>query len=83
MSRLNPRAKLLALLVLNALVMRAAIAFWFVRFFEGFGLALYVYRTTWIGQMKVVLRAVHLPRLFVDSPRRVPCDSDGNVRKGT
>ena len=133
-SRLDPRTKLLALLVLNALVMRAsptstllavqllavvalawevggraavrtglgclvcdafslgspllvawlegmgaprsvilvigtcaAIAFWFARFFAGFGLALYVYRTTRIGQMKAALRAVHLPRVFVDA----------------
>ena len=48
-SRLDPRTKLLALLVLNALVMRAAIAFWFARFFAGFGLAFYVYRTMRIG----------------------------------
>lgn len=133
-SRLDPRTKLLALLVLNAFVMRAsptstllavqllavlallcevsgttaartgfgclvcdafslgsplfvawlegmgaprgvvlvigtcsAIAFWFARFFAGFGLALYVYRTTRIGQMKAALRAVHLPRVFVDA----------------
>ena len=133
-SRLDPRTKLLALLVLNALVMRAsptstllavqllavvalawevggraaartglgclvcdalslgspflvawlegmgaprgmvlaigtcaAIAFWFARFFAAFGLALYVYRTTRIGQMKAALRAVHLPRVFVDA----------------
>lgn len=133
-SRLDPRTKLLALLVLNALVLRAsptstllavqllavlallcevsgttaartgfgclvcdafslgsplfvawlegvgsprgvvlvigtcsAIAFWFARFFAGFGLALYVYRTTRIGQMKAALRAVHLPRVFVDA----------------
>ena len=133
-SRLDPRTKLLALLVLNALVMRAsptstllavqllavlallcevsgttaartgfgclvcdafslgsplfvawlegmgsprgvvlvigtcsAIAFWFARFFAGFGLALYVYRTTRIGQMKAALRAIHLPRVFVDA----------------
>lgn len=133
-SRLDPRTKLLALLVLNALVMRAsptstllavqllavvalawevggrvavrtglgclvcdalslgsplfvawlegmgtprgvvlvigtcsAIAFWFARFFAGFGIALYVYRTTRIGQMKAALRAVHLPRVFVDA----------------
>ena len=133
-SKLDPRTKLLALLVLNALVMRAsptstllavqllavvalawevrvttavrtglgfldcdafslgspllvawlegmgsprgvvlvigtcsAIAFWFARFFAGFGLALYVYRTTRIGQMKAALRAVHLPRVFVDA----------------
>ena len=133
-SRLDPRTKLLALLVLNALVMRAsptstllavqllavvalawevggraavrtglgclvcdalslgspllvawlegvgsprsvvlvigtcaAIAFWFARFFAGFGLALYVYRTMRIGQMKAALRAVHLPRVFVDA----------------
>ena len=133
-SRLDPRTKLLALLVLNALVMRAsptstllavqllavlallwevggataartglgclvcdafslgspflvvwlegmgaprsvvlvigtcaAIAFWFARFFAGFGLALYGYRTTRIGQMKAALRAVHLPRVFVDA----------------
>ena len=45
----------------------AAIAFWFARFFAGFGLALYVYRTTRIGQMKAALRAVHLPRAFVDA----------------
>ena len=43
----------------------AAIAFWFARFFAG--LALYVYRTTGIGQMKAALRAVHLPRVFVDA----------------
>ena len=67
MSRQDPCAKFLALLVLNALVMRAAIAFWFARFFAGFGLALYVYRTTRIGQMKAALRAVHLPRVFVDA----------------
>lgn len=133
-SRLDPRTKLLALLVLNAFVMRAsptstllvvqllavlallwevsgttaartglgclacdaislgspllvawleavasprgvvlaigtcsAIAFWFARFFAGFGLALYVYRTTRIGQMKAALRALHLPRVFVDA----------------
>ena len=133
-SRLDPRTKLLALLVLNALVMRAsptstllavqllavlallwevggataartglgclvcdvvtlgspfliawmqligwprsivliigtcsAIMYWFARFFAGFGLALYVYRTTRIGQMKAALRAVHLPRVFVDA----------------
>ena len=133
-SRLDPRTKLLALLVLNAFVMRAsptstllavqllavvalawevggraavrtglgclvcdalslgspllvawleavgsprgvvlvigtcsAIAFWFARFFAGFGLALYVYRTTRIGQMKAALRAIHLPRVFVDA----------------
>ena len=48
-SKLDPRTKLLALLVLNALVMRAVIAFWFARFFAGFGLALYVYRTMRIG----------------------------------
>ena len=133
-SRLDPRTKLLALLILNALVMRAsptstllavqlltvvalawevgdraavhtglgclvcdalslgspflvawlegmgaprsvvlvigtcaAIAFWFARFFAAFGLALYVYRTTRIGQMKAALRAVHLPRVFVDA----------------
>ena len=45
----------------------AAIAFWFARFFAGFSLALYVYRTTRIGQMKAALRAVHLPRVFVDA----------------
>ena len=133
-SRLDPRTKLLALLILNALVMRASptstllavqllavvalawevggraavrtglgclvcdalslgspflvawlegmgaprsvvlvigtcavIAFWFARFFAAFGLALYVYRTTRIGQMKAALRAVHLPRVFVDA----------------
>ena len=133
-SRLDPRTKLLALLVLNALVLRAsptstllavqllavlallcevsgttaartgfgclvcdafslgsplfvawlegvgsprgvvlvigtcsAIAFWFARFFAGFGLALYVYRTTKIGQMKAALRAIHLPRVFIDA----------------
>ena len=43
MSRLDPRAKLLALLALS------------------------VYRTTRIGQMKAALRAVHLPRVFVDA----------------
>ena len=48
-SKLDPRTKLLALLVFNALVMRAAIAFWFARFFAGFGLALYVCRTMRIG----------------------------------
>ena len=133
-SRLDPRTKLLALLVLNALVMRAspttthvavprlvvvalawegsarsalhtgfgcficdvvtlaspfliawmqsigwprsivliigtcsAIMYWFARFFAGFGLALYVYRTTRVGQMKAALRAIHLPRVFVDA----------------
>ena len=133
-SRLDPRTKLLALLVLNALVMRAsptstlvavqvlaiaalawevgrgtaarvaawclvcdacslgspflvawveamgapravvlaigtcsAIMYWFARFSAGFGLALYVYRTTGIGQMKAALRAVHLPCVFVDA----------------
>ncbi|WP_314770578.1 energy-coupling factor transporter transmembrane component T [Actinomyces bouchesdurhonensis] len=45
----------------------AAIAFWFARFFAGFGLALYVYRTTRVGQMKAALRAIHLPRVFVDA----------------
>ena len=45
----------------------SVIAFWFARFFVGFGLALYVYRTTRIGQMKAALRAVHLPRVFVDA----------------
>jgi len=45
----------------------SAIAFWFARFFAGFGIALYVYRTTRIGQMKAALRAVHLPRVFVDA----------------
>jgi len=45
----------------------SAIAFWFARFSAGFGLALYVYRTTGIGQMKAALRAVHLPRVFVDA----------------
>lgn len=45
----------------------AAIAFWFARFFAGFGIALYVYRTTRIGQMKAALRAIHLPRVFVDA----------------
>ena len=45
----------------------AAIAFWFARFFAGFGLALYVYRTTRIGQMKAALRAIHLPRVFIDA----------------
>ena len=45
----------------------AAIAFWFARFFAGFGLALYVYRTMRIGQMKAALCAVHLPRVFVDA----------------
>ena len=133
-SRLDPRTKLLALLVLNAFVMRAsptstllavqllavlallwevggataartglgclvcdvvtlgspfliawmqsigwprsivliigtcsAIMYWFARFFAGFGLALYVYRTTKIGQMKAALRAIHLPRVFIDA----------------
>ena len=133
-SRLDPRTKLLALLILNALVMRAsptstllavqalavaalawevnagtaarvatwclvcdacslgspfliawlqgmgaprgvvlavgtcgAIMYWFARFSAGFGLALYVYRTTRIGQMKAALRSVHLPRVFVDA----------------
>ena len=61
-SRQDPCTKLLALLVLNALVMRAVIAFWFARFFAGFGLALYVYRTMRIGQMKAALRAVRLLR---------------------
>ena len=45
----------------------AAIAFWFARFSAGFGLALYVYRTTKIGQMKAALRAIHLPRVFIDA----------------
>ena len=45
----------------------SAIAFWFARFFAGFGIALYVYRTTRIGQMKAALRAVHLPSVFVDA----------------
>ena len=45
----------------------AAIAFWFARFFAGFGLALYVYRTTKIGQMKAALRAIHLPSVFIDA----------------
>ena len=45
----------------------AAILYWFARFFAGFGIALYVYRTTRIGQMKAALRAVHLPRVFVDA----------------
>ena len=45
----------------------SAIAFWFARFSAGFGLALYVYRTTGIGQMKAALRAVPLPRVFVDA----------------
>ena len=45
----------------------AAIVYWFARFFAGFGIALYVYRTTRIGQMKAALRAVHLPRVFVDA----------------
>ena len=133
-SKLDPRTKLLALLVLNALVMRAsptstllavqalavaalawevsagtavrvaswgivcdvcslgspflvawlqgmgaprglilaigtcsAIMYWFARFSAGFGLALYVYRTTRIGQMKAALRSVYLPRVFVDA----------------
>ena len=133
-SRLDPRTKLLALLVLNAVVMRSGpattllavqaltvlalawevsvrsaartglgclacnalglgapylvawvqaagwprgavliigtsgtIFYWFARFVAGFGLALYVYRTTRIGQMKAALRAVHLPRVFVDA----------------
>ena len=133
-SKLDPRTKLLALLVLNAIVMRAGpvttllavqaltvlalawevsvrsaartgagclacnalglgapylvawvqaagwprgavliigtsgtIFYWFARFAAGFGLALYVYRTTRIGQMKAALRAVHLPRVFVDA----------------
>lgn len=43
------------------------IFYWFARFCAGFGLALYVYRTTRIGQMKAALRAVHLPRVFVDA----------------
>ena len=47
--------------------MRAAIAFWFARFFAGFGLALYVCRTMRIGEMKAALRAVRLPRVFVDA----------------
>ena len=67
MSRQDSRTKLLALLILNALVKRAAIAFWFARFFAGFGLALYVCRTMRIGWMKAVLRAVRLPRVFVDA----------------
>ena len=141
-SRLDPRTKLLALLVLNALVMRAsptstllavqalaviallweasaraaarmgmaclvcdvcalssplfvawleavglprgvvlvvgtcaAILYWFARFFAGFGIALYVYRTTRVGQMKAALRAVHLPRVLSSRrwvPRRSP-----------
>ncbi len=133
-SKLDPRTKLLALLILNALVMRAsptstllavqalavaalawevsggtaarvatwclvcdacslgspflvawlqgmgvprgvvlavgtcsAIMYWFARFSAGFGLALYVYHTTRIGQMKVALRSIHLPRVFVDA----------------
>ena len=133
-SRLDPRTKLLALLVLNSLVMRAsptttlvavqllvvvalasevsarsalhtgfgcficdvvtlgspfliawmqsigwprsivliigtcsAIMYWFARFFAGFGIALYVYRTTKIGQMKAALRAILLPREFIDA----------------
>ena len=41
--------------------------YWFARFSAGFGLALYVYRTIRIGQMKVALRSVHLPRVFVDA----------------
>ena len=41
--------------------------YWFARFFAGFGLALYVYRTTKIGQMKAALRAIHLPRVFIDA----------------
>ena len=45
----------------------AAILYWFARFFAGFGIALYVYRTTRVGQMKAALRAVHLPRVFVDA----------------
>ena len=140
-SKLDPRTKLLALLVLNALVMRAsptstllavqflavvalawevsvttavrtglgclvcdafslgspllvawlegmgsprgvvlmigtcsAIAFWFARFFAGFGLALYVYRTTRIGQMKAALRAVHLPRISIASRKATASD---------
>lgn len=44
-----------------------AIFYWFARFCAGFGLALYVYRTTRIGQMKAALRAIHLPRVFVDA----------------
>ena len=44
-----------------------AIFYWFARFFAGFGLALYVYRTTKVGQMKAALRSVHLPRVFVDA----------------
>ena len=47
--------------------MCAAIAFWFARFFAGFGLALYAYRTMRIGEMKAALRAVRLPRVFVDA----------------
>lgn len=45
----------------------SAIAYWFARFSAGLGLALYVYRTTRVGQMKAALRTVHLPRPFVDS----------------
>ena len=133
-SRLDPRTKLLALLVLNAIVMRTGpattllavqaltvlalawevsvrsaartglgclacnalglgapylvawvqaagwprgavliigtsgtIFYWFARFVAGFGLALYVYRTMQIGQMKAALRSVHLPGIFVDA----------------
>ena len=44
-----------------------AIFYWFARFCAGFGLALYVYRTTRVGQMKAALRAIHLPRVFVDA----------------
>lgn len=45
----------------------SAIAYWFARFGAGLGLALYVYRTTRVGQMKAALRTVHLPRPFVDA----------------
>lgn len=45
----------------------SAIAYWFARFGAGLGLALYVYHTTRIGQMKAALRAAHLPRPFVDA----------------
>ena len=64
----------------------SAIAYWFARFSAGLGLALYVYRTTRVGQMKAALRTVHLPRPFVDALvvafRVIPavgtgCGSDG------
>ena len=50
----------------------SAIMYWFARFSASFGLALYVYRTTRIGQMKAALRSIHLPRVFVDAFRVLP-----------